>query len=185
MKLNELTDCAGARKVGKRLGRGIGSGKGKTSGRGHKGQKSRSGVSLKGFEGGQMPLYRRLPKRGFHNRFRKAYSALNLDRLQGAVDAGKLDAAKPITETALREAGLVTKRNMGVRLLSRGELTSALTIEVSGGASKAALSAVEKAGGKVVVAAPRKAAKEPREKSRKKSAKTEKPTPDQPNSTAS
>jgi large subunit ribosomal protein L15 len=190
MKLNELTDCAGARKVGKRLGRGIGSGKGKTSGRGHKGQKSRSGVSLKGFEGGQMPLYRRLPKRGFHNRFRKAYSPLNLDRLQGAVDAGKLDAAKPITETALRDAGLVTKRNIGVRLLSRGELTSALTIEVSGGASKAALSAVEKAGGKVVVAAsrvaaPRKAAKEPREKSRKKSVKAEKSESNQPNSTAS
>ncbi len=151
MRLNELNSGAGSRKTRKRVGRGIGTGKGRTCGRGQKGQKSRSGVSIKGFEGGQMPIYRRLPRRGFHNPFRKRFQVVNLGRLQKAVEAGRLDAAKPVTLAALREAGLVTKPRDGVRLLAKGELKSPLTIEVTG-ASKAAVTAVEKAGGKVVVA---------------------------------
>ena len=150
MRLNELSDRPGARKVGKRLGRGIGSGKGKTSGRGHKGQKSRSGVALKGFEGGQMPLYRRLPKRGFKNRFRKYFEVVNLDRLQAAIDDKKIKADKPVDRGALVAAGLVRPNRSGVRLLARGEIKAKLTIEVDG-ASKAAIAAVEKAGGKVVL----------------------------------
>ena len=138
-----------------RVGRGIGSGKGKRSGRGDKGQKSRSGVSLLGFEGGQMPLYRRLPKRGFTNsQFRKKYAEVNVGRLQKAIDAEKLDAAKPVNQEALRAAGLVTGRCDGVRLLAKGEIKAKVTIEVSG-ASAAAVAAVEKAGGKVVVAEPK------------------------------
>ncbi len=150
MNLNELSDHPGARKARKRVGRGIGSGKGKTCGRGHKGQKSRSGVALKGFEGGQMPLYRRLPKRGFHNVFRTRYEIVNLDRLQSALDGGRLDAAKPIDREALVAAGLVRKSRNGVRLLARGELKAKLTIAVDG-ASETAVAAVEKAGGKVVL----------------------------------
>jgi large subunit ribosomal protein L15 len=150
MRLNELRDTAGARPRRKRLGRGAGSGKGGTSGRGHKGQKSRSGVSLAGFEGGQMPLYRRLPKRGFHNPFRKRYAEVNLGRLQKAIDAGKIDAKKPVDETALRTAGLVNKSYDGVRLLAKGEIKAKLTIEVAG-ASKTAVAAVEKAGGAVIL----------------------------------
>ena len=150
MKLNELRDNPGARKDRKRVGRGIGSGQGKTSGKGQKGQKSRSGVSLLGFEGGQMPLYRRLPKRGFKNYFRKDYAEVNLGGLQKAIDAGKLDAKKPVNEETLRAAGLVKGRCDGVRLLGKGELSAKLAIEVAG-ASKAAVEAVEKAGGKVVV----------------------------------
>ena len=149
MKLNELSDRPGALKNSKRLGRGMGSGKGKTSGRGHKGQKSRSGVALKGFEGGQMPLYRRLPKRGFKNLFRKRFWVINLGRLQKAIDEHKIDAAKPVGREALVTAGLV-RRGAGVRLLAQGELKGALTIEVDG-ASKAAVAAVEKAGGKVIL----------------------------------
>ena len=152
MNLNELSDIPGARKARKRVGRGIGSGTGKRSGRGDKGQKSRSGVSLAGFEGGQMPLYRRLPKRGFHNLFRKRFEVVNLDRLQAAVDAGKLDAKKPVDRAALVAAGLVRDNANGVRLLGRGEIKAKLTIDVDG-ASKAALAAVEKAGGKVIVPA--------------------------------
>ncbi len=152
MKLNELSDIPGARKQGKRLGRGMGSGKGKTSGRGHKGQKSRSGVALKGFEGGQMPLYRRLPKRGFHNIFKKRFWVINLDRLQKAIDDRKIDAAAPVGREAMVTAGLVRRGGDGVRLLARGEIKAALTIEVDG-ASKAAIAAVEKAGGKVVLSA--------------------------------
>ena len=160
MRLNEISDNPKARKARKRVGRGIGSGTGKTSGRGHKGQLARSGVSLLGFEGGQMPLYRRLPKRGFTNIFRKNYAEINLDRLQRAVDAGKIDAAKPVTEEALRQAGLVNGRYDGVRLLAKGELKATLTIEVAG-ASKAAALAVEKAGGKLVLPEPpKKPAKE-------------------------
>ena len=140
---------AGARVRRKRLGRGAGSGKGGTSGRGHKGQKSRSGVSLAGFEGGQMPLYRRLPKRGFHNPFRKTYAEVNLGRLQKAIDAGKLDAKKPVDETALRTAGLINKSYDGVKLLAKGAIKAKLTIEVTG-ASKTAVAAVEKAGGAVI-----------------------------------
>ena len=149
MKLNELRDNAGARPKSKRLGRGIGSGKGKTSGKGVKGQKAREGVSLNGFEGGQLPIYRRLPKRGFRNIFRKVYAPLNLDVLEKAVETGKLDAAQTITEASLKAAGLIgTGKVDGVRLLARGEVTRALTVSVSG-ASVAAVAAIEKAGGRV------------------------------------
>src|ERR671918_1750278 len=154
MKLNELAPVPGARQARKRVGRGIGSGTGKTAGRGHKGQRSRAGSATRAFEGGQMPIYRRLPKRGFHNPFRKVYVPVNLDRLQAAVDAGRLDPAQPVNLQALRDAGLVSKRRDGVRLLARGELSAALTIEVDS-ASKAAVAAVEKAGGKLILARPR------------------------------
>ncbi len=150
MNLNELSDNPGARKPRTRVGRGIGTGKGKTSGRGMNGQKSRSGVAIKGFEGGQMPLYRRLPKRGFKNLFRKHFEIVNLDSLQAAVDAGKLDAKKPVDRAALNANGLVRDNGNGVRLLARGELKAGLTVHVDG-ASKAAVAAVEKAGGKVVM----------------------------------
>ncbi|SMF43024.1 LSU ribosomal protein L15P [Tistlia consotensis] len=153
MKLNEIRDNAGARKVGKRLGRGIGSGLGKTSGHGHKGQKARSGVAIKGFEGGQMPLHRRLPKRGFKNIFRLDYVEVNLGRLQQAIDAGKLDTAKPVDAEALKAAGLFKSSRDGVRLLAQGELKAKIEITVAG-ASKAAIAAVEKAGGSVTVTAP-------------------------------
>lgn len=153
MKLNEITDNSGARKAGRRVGRGIGSSKGKTGGRGVKGQKSRSGVAIKGFEGGQMPIYRRLPKRGFSNAmFTKNYSIVSLARLQQAVDAKKLDAKKPVTVEALVEAGVVRRAGDGVRILSDGELTAKLTCEVAG-ASKAAIEKIEKAGGSVKVLA--------------------------------
>ncbi len=154
MRLNELSDNAGAHKARKRVGRGTGSGVGGTAGRGHKGQKSRSGVSIKGFEGGQMPLYRRVPKRGFTNIFRKNFVAVNIGRLQDAVDAKKLDAAKPIDGDVLLAAGIIRRKLDGVKLLAKGELKANLTIEVAG-ASKAAIAAIEKAGGKVVVAAPK------------------------------
>lgn len=151
MKLNELRDNDGARKARMRVGRGIGSGKGKTAGRGVKGQKSRTGVSLNGFEGGQMPLYRRLPKRGFNNTmFRKTFAVVNLGRLQTAIDAGRIDASKTIDEAALRDSGMLKRGCDGIRLLAKGVLTSALTIEVDG-ASGAAIAAVEKAGGTVLV----------------------------------
>ena len=151
MRLNELSDNPGARKGRTRVGRGIGSGKGRTSGRGDKGQKSRSGVALKGFEGGQMPLYRRLPKRGFTNVFKKRYEVVNLDRLQAVIDAGRIDPGKPVGRDTLIAAGLVRKKGFdGIRLLARGELKAALTVTVDG-ASRAAIAAVEKAGGKVVL----------------------------------
>ncbi|MEM6383487.1 MAG: 50S ribosomal protein L15 [Pseudomonadota bacterium] len=152
MKLNELSDKPGAVKAKKRVGRGIGSGKGKTSGRGVKGQKSRSGVAIKGFEGGQMPMYRRLPKRGFTNIFAKDYSEVNVGRIQAALDAGKLDGKAPIDATALVASGVITKLGKdGVRLLGNGELTAKVDITVAG-ASKGATAAVEKAGGKVHIA---------------------------------
>ena len=151
MKLNELSDNPGARKARTRVGRGIGMGKGKTWGRGMNGQKSRSGVALKGFEGGQMPLYRRLPKRGFHNKFRKHFEIVNLDSLQAAVDAGKLAAKTPVDRAALTAIGLVRDNGNGLRLLARGEIKASLTIHVDG-ASKSAVAAVEKAGGKVLMA---------------------------------
>ena len=154
MRLNELSDRRGARKPRKRVGRGIGSGKGKTSGRGHKGQKSRSGFSLLGFEGGQMPLYRRLPKRGFNNPFTKNYAELTLGNLEAAVAKGKIDAKKPVTEEVLRASGMVKKGRHGVRLLAKGELKAKLTIEVTG-ASKGAIAAVEKAGGGITVTPPK------------------------------
>jgi large subunit ribosomal protein L15 len=152
MKLNELAPSPGSRQEPKRVGRGIGSGKGKTAGRGHKGQKARAGGATRTFEGGQMPIYRRLPKRGFKNPFRKVYVPLNLDRLQAAVDAGRLDPQQPVNLDALCAAGLVSRRGDGIRLLARGELSAPLTIEVDG-ASRAAIAAVEKAGGKVVLPA--------------------------------
>lgn len=148
MKLNELRDNAGATKNRMRVGRGIGSGKGKTAGRGVKGQKSRTGVSINGFEGGQMAIYRRLPKRGFNNIFRKDYVGLNLDRIQAAVDAGKIEAGATVTAESLVAAGLVKSAKDGIRLLGNGELKVALTFDIAG-ASKTAIEAVEKAGGKV------------------------------------
>lgn len=151
MKLNQLKDNAGARKSAMRVGRGIGSGKGKTAGSGHKGQKARSGVAINGFEGGQMPLYQRLPKRGFNSRNKKDFQLVNVGRLQKAIDAGKLDAKSPITVDTLVEAGVVGKVVDGVRLLAKGELKAKVDITVTG-ASKAAVEAVEKAGGKITVA---------------------------------
>ena len=149
MKLNELRDNAGSRLKSKRLGRGIGSGKGKTSGKGVKGQKAREGVALNGFEGGQLPIYRRLPKRGFKNIFRVEYAPVNLAAIDKAIAAGRIDATTPITEETLRAAGLVRGGKVrGIRLLAMGEVTKPLTITVSG-ASAAAISAVEAAGGTV------------------------------------
>jgi large subunit ribosomal protein L15 len=149
MKLNEIRDNPGARLKSKRLGRGIGSGKGKTSGKGVKGQKAREGVALNGFEGGQLPIYRRLPKRGFNNVNRKEYAPLNLGILEAACESGKLDASKPITEAVLETAGVVRLGKVdGVRLLAKGTITRAVTIEVSG-ASAAAVTAIEQAGGTV------------------------------------
>ncbi len=149
VELNELRDNAGAHYRKKRLGRGIGSGKGKTSGKGVKGQKAREGVSLNGFEGGQLPIYRRLPKRGFKNLFRKVYAPINLGTLEKAIVDGRLSADATVTEDALRAAKLIGSGKVnGIRLLATGELTRALTIEVSG-ASVAAIAAVEKAGGSV------------------------------------
>jgi large subunit ribosomal protein L15 len=157
MKLNQLSDNPAARTDRKRIGRGIGSGTGKTSGRGHKGQNSRSGVSLKGFEGGQMPLHRRLPKRGFNNIFRKNFVVVNLGRLQAVIDAGKLDPKKPVDTAALQAAGLINNPRDGVRLLAKGALKTKVDITVAG-ASKAAAVAVEKAGGSVTVLAAKAAA---------------------------
>lgn len=150
MRLNEIRDRDGATKAKKRLGRGIGSGLGKTSGRGVKGQKARSGVAIKGFEGGQMPLHRRLPKRGFNNIFAKKYNELNLGRVQKAIDEGTLDGKKPITIEALKEAGLIRRAKDGVRLLGHGELKAKLAFEVTG-ASASAIKAVESAGGSVTL----------------------------------
>ena len=144
MKINELRDKDGATKARKRLGRGIGSGSGKTAGRGVKGQKARSGVAINGFEGGQMPLYRRLPKRGFKNIFAKSYATVSLGRIQTAIDAKKLDAKKTVDAAALVEAGVIRRAKDGVRLLSDGELKAKVSFDLAG-ASKAALEKVEKA----------------------------------------
>jgi large subunit ribosomal protein L15 len=151
-KLNELSDNPGATKPRKRVGRGPGSGTGKMGGRGIKGQKSRSGVAIKGFEGGQMPLYQRLPKRGFNKPNRKAYAVINLGLIQKFVDAGKIDAKASITEDALIASGAVRRKLDGIRVLAKGDVTSKLTIEVHG-ASKSAVEAVEKAGGKLTLTA--------------------------------
>jgi large subunit ribosomal protein L15 len=156
MKLNELHDNPGATKKRKRVARGPGSGKGKTAGRGIKGQKSRSGVALNAYEGGQMPLYMRLPKRGFNNVHRKSYAVINLGLLQKFIDAGKIDAKAEITEEALVASGLVRRRLDGIRLLAKGALTAKVTVTVAG-ASKAAVEAVEKAGGTITLTAPAKA----------------------------
>ncbi|EAS51071.1 MAG: 50S ribosomal protein L15 [Aurantimonas coralicida] len=148
MKLNEISDVEGATHSRKRVGRGIGSGKGKTGGRGVKGQKSRSGVSINGFEGGQMPLFRRLPKRGFVNIFAKNFNVVSLGRVQQAIDAGKLDASATVDLAALKAAGLVRRAKDGVRVLGDGELTAKVSFLVDG-ASKSAVEKVEKAGGSI------------------------------------
>jgi large subunit ribosomal protein L15 len=155
MKLNEIRDNPGAHYRSKRVGRGIGSGKGKTAARGGKGQTARSGVALNGFEGGQTPLHRRLPKRGFNNKiFRKDFKVVNLGRLQAALDSGKLKVDGTLDGAALRSSGVIRRLGDGVRLLAKGQLRAAITIEVAG-ASKAAIAAVEKAGGRVILRAGR------------------------------
>jgi large subunit ribosomal protein L15 len=157
MKLNELSDLPGATHSRKRLGRGIGSGSGKTAGRGVKGQKSRSGVAINGFEGGQMPLYRRLPKRGFVNIFAKDYNIVSVGRIQRAIDAGKLDAAGTIDLATLKAAGIVRRMKDGVRVLGDGDLTAKVAL-VADGASKSAIEKVEKAGGTLTLPAKAQAA---------------------------
>ena len=150
MKLTELSDNPGAAKTRMRVGRGPGSGKGKTAGRGIKGQKSRSGVAINGYEGGQMPLYQRLPKRGFNKPNRKKFAVVNLGIIQKFIEAGKLDAKGEITEDTLVEAGIVRRKLDGVRVLAKGEFSSKVTLNVTG-ASKSAVEAVEKAGGSLTV----------------------------------
>ena len=155
MRLNELKDNEGATQSRKRVGRGTGSGLGKTSGKCHKGQKARSCVAIKGFEGGQMPLFRRLPKRGFNNIFAKQFDEVNVGRIQKAVEAGRLYAGKPVDAAALKAAGLTSgKARDGIRLLAQGEISTKIDIHVAG-ASKAAVAAVEKAGGSVVLPTPK------------------------------
>ncbi|MCP5038025.1 MAG: 50S ribosomal protein L15 [Rhodobacteraceae bacterium] len=153
MKLHELSDNPGATKKRTRVGRGPGSGKGKTGGRGIKGQKSRSGVAIKGFEGGQMPLYQRLPKRGFNSRNKKSFAVINLGLIQKFIDTDKLDAKKEITEDVLLETGAIRRKLDGVRVLAKGEITAKVKLSVTG-ASKSAVEAVEKAGGKLTVTTP-------------------------------
>jgi large subunit ribosomal protein L15 len=148
VKLNQIADKADATKTRKRVGRGIGSGKGKTAGRGGKGQTARTGVAIKGFEGGQTPLHRRLPKRGFTNIFARDYNELNLDRIQKAVDDGKLDTKQPVNAEALKQAGLIRRVKDGVRILGNGKIKAAINFEVAG-ATKPAAAAIEKAGGSV------------------------------------
>ena len=173
MRLNEIRDRPGSTKPKKRLGRGPGSGLGKTSGRGMKGQKSRSGVAIKGFEGGQMPLHRRLPKRGFNNIFAKDFNEVNVGRVQSAIDAGKLDAKSPITVEALLAAGVIRRVRDGVRLLGNGEIKTKLAFELTG-ASSGAVKAVEAAGGTFTVTPmPRRSAKPEGEGKPKKGRKSE------------
>lgn len=150
MKLNELRDNPGAARSKKRVGRGPGSGVGKTAGRGIKGQKSRSGVAIKGYEGGQMPLYQRLPKRGFNKPNRKSFAVVNLGLIQKFIDEKKIDAKKDITEDALIESGLVRRKKDGIRVLAKGVFSAKANITVTG-ASKGAIAAVEKAGGSLTV----------------------------------
>jgi large subunit ribosomal protein L15 len=155
MKLSDIADNAGSRKKRMRVGRGIGSGKGKQAGRGGKGQTARTGVRIKGFEGGQMPLHRRLPKRGFNNIFRVEFAEINLDRIQQAVDSKLIDVKETVNAESLVKSGVVRRAKGGIRLLGRGELKAKLNIEVHG-ASKSAIAAVEKAGGSVKILAPAK-----------------------------
>ena len=155
MKLSDIADNAGSRKKRMRVGRGIGSGKGKQAGRGGKGQTARSGVRIKGFEGGQMPMHRRLPKRGFNNVFRVEFAEINLDRIQQAVDSRLIDVKETVNAESLVKSGVVRRAKGGIRLLGRGELKAKLNIEVHG-ASKTAIEAVEKAGGSVKILAPAK-----------------------------
>lgn len=159
MKLNEITDNEGATKNRKRVGRGIGSGSGKTGGRGVKGQKSRSGVAINGFEGGQMPIYRRLPKRGFKNIFSTDFNVVSVGRIQTAIDAGKLDGKATVDAAALKAAGVIRRTKDGVRILADGEIKAKLTLEVAG-ASRSAIEKVEKAGGSIKLLAPAPAATE-------------------------
>jgi len=178
MKLNQIADRPGARSFAKRVGRGIGSGKGKTGGRGVKGQKSRTGVRIKGFEGGQMPIHRRLPKRGFANIFALHLNEVNLGRVQTAIDKGRLDAGKPVTAETLVAAGVLNRALDGVRLLGGGELKAKVVFEVHG-ASKSAAAAVEKLGGSVKRLAPPKPERAPKEakpqQAKKESKKESKP----------
>ena len=167
MKLNEIRDNKGARKPLMRVARGVGSGKGRTGGRGIKGQKSRTGVAINGFEGGQMSVYRRAPKRGFNNIFRLTFAEINLDKIQKAIDAKVLAADKEIDAVALMEAGLVKQVRDGIRLLGKGEFTAKVTIRVTG-ATKSAVAAVEKAGGQVVVEPKKKTVLTKGEKTSKK-----------------
>ena len=155
MKLNEISDNAGSRKARMRVGRGIGSGKGKTGGRGGKGQTARTGVRIKGFEGGQMPLHRRLAKRGFNNIFALQFNVVNLDRVQAAIERGALDGKDTVDAEALVRAGVLRRVKNGVRLLGKGEIKAAVQFAVYG-ASKSAIAAVEKAGGSVKILAPQK-----------------------------
>ena len=154
MKLNEIADNPGALKKRRRIGRGIGSGRGKTASHGQKGQKARTGVAIGGFEGGQMPLHRRMPKRGFNNIFRRDFQAVNLWLIQKAIDAGKIDTGKTLTEKSLVESKVLRRTRDGIRLLGKGEIKAKVTIEVAG-ASKSAIAAVEKAGGKVILQVPK------------------------------
>jgi large subunit ribosomal protein L15 len=175
MRLNEISDNEGARRPRKRVGRGIGSGLGKTAGRGGKGQTARSGGAKAGFEGGQMPIYRRLPKRGFNNPFPVTYNEVNLGRIQAAVDAKTLDAAAPVTLEALAKAGVINRAHAGVRLLGKGELKAKLAFEVHH-ASKGAIAAVEKAGGSVkMLRPPKPVAEAPKTAAKPAKADTAKP----------
>ena len=158
MKLNTLADNKGSTRNRRRVGRGTGSGIGKTSGSGHKGQKSRSGVAIKGFEGGQMPIHRRLPKRGFVNIFRKNFAEVNIGNIQKAIDDGKIDATKPLDSNVLQSSGIIGRPKDGIRLLANGNISAKIEIHVAG-ASKSATSAVEKAGGMVVLSKPADSAK--------------------------
>jgi large subunit ribosomal protein L15 len=160
MKLNDLRDNPGARTKKTIYGRGIGTGKGKTCGAGVKGQKSRTGIALRGFEGGQMPMHRRMPKRGFNNIFAKDYSEVNLDRLQKAIDEGRIDAKQPITSESLMKAGIASHAADGVRILGNGEIKAKVQLTVAG-ASKSAISAIEKAGGSITLTAKKKEEKKP------------------------
>jgi large subunit ribosomal protein L15 len=173
MKLNEIRDNAGATHNRKRIGRGIGTGMGKTSGSGHKGQKSRSGASINGFEGGQQPIHRRLPKRGFNNIFRKQYNIVNIGLVQAAIDDGRINAKKTVDITALIAAGLANRPKDGIRLLGHGEIKAKITAEVNG-ASAAAIAAVEKAGGSVTITGGKKANPVKDTKDAEKDTKTEK-----------
>ena len=173
MRLNELRDRPGATKPKKRLGRGPGSGLGKTSGRGMKGQKSRSGVAIKGFEGGQMPLHRRLPKRGFNNIFSKDFNEVNVGRVQSAIDAGKLDAKKTITVEALLAAGVIRRARDGVRLLGKGELKTKIAFELTG-ASSGAVKIVEASGGTLKLTPMPRRAPKPEGEGKPKKARTAK-----------
>ena len=178
MRLTEIADNPGSRKKRMRVGRGIGSGKGKQAGRGGKGQTARTGVRIKGFEGGQMPLHRRLPKRGFNNIFALDLVEINLDRVQDAINAGKLDGAAVVNAESLVKSGALRRSRDGVRLLGRGEIKAKVAFEVHG-ASKSAVAAVEKAGGSVKILAPPKPVEEPK-KDDKKPAKAAAPAEDAP-----